>query len=96
MYSWEYILSTGICFIFTCVSLVTVIPVMMGYVIHFLTCNNAKKNFQFAPDFLVFFFFTAGGFGKNVDFFKARPKLKVVGGCFWAHMLFYYVFFEKF
>jgi hypothetical protein len=27
--------------------------------------------------------------------FEARPKLKVGGGCFWAHMYAYNVFFEK-
>jgi hypothetical protein len=29
------------------------------------------------------------------EIFKPRPKIKVVGGCFWAHMYAYNVFFEK-
>jgi hypothetical protein len=29
------------------------------------------------------------------EIFKSRPKIKVVGGCFWAHMYAYIVFFEK-
>jgi hypothetical protein len=31
----------------------------------------------------------------NKKKFEARPKLKVGGGCFWAHMYAYNVFFGK-
>jgi hypothetical protein len=37
---------------------------------------------------------TEGGVNKKK--FETGPKLKVDGGCFWAHMYAYNEFFEKF
>ncbi len=57
--------------------------------------NEAKKRF-FISSLLStsFWFFSAGLRSVRYTFF--RPKLKVVGGCFWAHMYAYNVFVEKF
>jgi hypothetical protein len=35
------------------------------------------------------------GFLPHTEKIEARPKLKVVGGCFWAHMYAYSEFLKK-
>jgi hypothetical protein len=49
------------------------------------------------PDFDGFWFFAAYWVcGKQKKKIEARPKLKVGGGCLWAHKHAYNVFFGKF
>ena len=53
--------------------------------------------FQLTPDFDCFWFFAAyWECGKQKKKFEASPKLKVGGGCLWAHKHAYNVFFGKF
>ena len=50
---------------------------------------------KFSPDFDGFGFLLHSECAVNKKKFEARPKLKVGGECFWAHMYAYNAFFEK-
>jgi hypothetical protein len=56
--------------------------------------GTGKKNLSVDPFW--FLLFGANWVGGKQKQFEARPKLKVVGGCFWGHMYDYNVFFEKY
>jgi hypothetical protein len=44
---------------------------------------------------MVFGFLPLAECSETIFFFKARPKLKVFGGCFWVLIYAYNVFFEN-
>ncbi len=61
--------------------------------------GTGEKNRIFShltPDFDGFWFFAANWVCGKQKEFEARPKLKVGGGCLWAHKHAYNVYFGKF
>ncbi len=60
--------------------------------------ESGEKNrifYQMTPVLDGFWFFAAYWVCSKQKKFEARPKLKVGGGCFWAHMYAYNAFFER-